>query len=176
MTATASVIPDLSVVDAASVDAGVGSGIDDIELNVEEAPIVAAEAAAAARVVPGELAQRAAALAEAAAGGVVTGELVETLEYVATTSLTGGRARRLYRAEGEKLLNRVLLRTPAGQTSHQSVEDLNRALSALADRQIGSVRVATRIPGSHTVRIEADGLVFTLGFSAAGATIESVAT
>jgi len=149
--------------------------VDPVELDSEEASIVAGEAAAAAKVLPGELGARALALAEAAPSGTVPSELVATLEYVATTSLTGGRARRRYTAEGEKLLNRVLGRTPGGRARADAVAEVNRALGALAGRKLHGVRVATRVPGSHTVRIETDGVTLTLGLSAAGVTVESVA-
>lgn len=148
---------------------------EDLTLDEEEASIVAAEAAAAANVLPDPLSGRALALAEVAPTGGVPAELVETLEYVATTSLTGGRARRRYTAEGEKLLNRVLARTPGGRARAASVAEVNAALGALAGRELHGVRVATRVPGSHTVRLDVDGVVLTLGLSAAGVTVESVA-
>lgn len=148
---------------------------EDLVLDAEEASIVAAEATAAAEVLPPELRTSALALAEAAPSGVVPAELVGTLEHLATTSLTGGRARRLYTAEGEKLLNRVLSRTPGGQARAASTSEVNAALSVLAGRQLTSIKVATRVPGSHTVRIDVDGVVLTLGLSGAGVTVESVA-
>jgi hypothetical protein len=162
------------VADEPDADAG-QLPVDPVELDAEEASIVAAEAAAAANVLPGELGDRALALAEAAPTGVVPPELVDTLEYLATTSLTGGRARRRYTAEGEKLLNRVLGRTPGGRARTDAVAEVNRALRALSGRTLHGVRVATRTPGDHTVRIEADGVTLTLGLSAAGVTVESVA-
>ncbi|HET8929100.1 MAG TPA: hypothetical protein VFN21_00440 [Acidimicrobiales bacterium] len=148
---------------------------EDLTLDEEEASIVAAEAAAAANVLPELLRSRALALAEVAPTGGVPAELVEALEYVATTSLTGGRARRRYTAEGEKLLNRVLARTPGGRARAASVAEVNAALGSLAGRELHGVRVATRVPGSHTVRLDVDGVVLTLGLSAAGVTVESVA-
>jgi len=146
-----------------------------LELGDEETTLVAAEATAAAKVLPDPLRGQALALAEAAAAGVVPVELIEALEYVLTTSLAGGRARQRYRAEGEALLNGVLARTPAGRARKASVEEVNRALTALAGKELHSVRVGTRVPGSHTVRLDVDGLVLTLGLSAAGVTVESVA-
>jgi hypothetical protein len=153
----------------------VPAAVDDLELDAEEASIVAAEAAAAALVLPDESRSRALALAEIAPSGVVPAKLVDTLESLATMSLTGGRARRRYTAEGEKLLNRVLARTPGGRARGEAVAEVNRALGALAGRELHGVRVATRVPGSHTVRLEVDGVVLTLGLSGAGVTVESVA-
>lgn len=147
---------------------------DAIELDEDEASVVAAEAAAAADVLPESMRADARALAEAAPSGVVPGRLVPTLEHLATSSLTGGRARRLYRAEGEKLLNRVLSRTPRGREASAAVAEVNRALTALAGRELHGVRVTTRIPGSHTLRIEADGVTITLGMSAAGVVGENI--
>lgn len=147
---------------------------DSVDLDEDEASIVAAEAAAAADVLPESMRSDARALADVAESGTVPGKLVPTLEHIATSSLTGGRARRLYRAEGEKLLNRVLLRTPRGRDASAAVAEVNTALAALAGRELHGVRVTTRIPGSHTLRIEADGVALTLGLSAAGVVVENV--
>lgn len=148
---------------------------EDLALDDEEASLVAAEAAAAAQVLPGAMRADAAELAEVAPTGVVPADLVATLEHLLTTSLTGGRARRVYTAEGEKLLNRVLARTPGGRSRAAALAEVNRALASFAGRELQGVRVATRVPGSHTVRLETDGVVLTLGLSAAGVTVESVA-
>lgn len=146
-----------------------------LDLDVDEASIVAAEAAAAAQVLPEPLRSQAHALAEAATSGTVPADLVDTLEYVAITSLTGGRARRRYTAEGEKHLDRVLARTPGGRARADALREVNTAIGALSGRSLQGVRVATRVPGSHTVTIDTDGITLTLGLSAAGVTVESVA-
>lgn len=145
-----------------------------LTLSEDEAPLVAAEAAAAAGVLPEPLAQRAHDLAATAPTGAVPEELIAILEQVTTASLEGGRARRLYRAEGEKLLNAVLGRTPAGRASRQTIIDVNAALQALQGRPLSSVQVATRTPGHHTVRITADGVSIALGLSGGGIEVESV--
>ncbi len=166
----------MSAVDSTLDETVDGSELPDaLTLHADEAAIVADEAAAAAGVWPEPLRSHARAIAEGVSSGVVPGELVETLEHLVTTSLSGGRARRRYTAEGEKLLANVLARTPAGRARAEAVADVNRALGSLAGRPLGSVRVATRIPGNHTVRIEADGVVLTLGLSGAGVTVKSVA-
>ncbi len=148
---------------------------DAIALDPDEASIVAAEAVAAAGVLPEGLRDDALALAEVAPSGSVPPALLETLEHLAVTSLAGGRARRLYRAEGERLLGAVLARTPGGRARRQSLDGVNRALGALGGRRLQGVRVATRVPGTHTVRIEADGVTLTLGLSGGGVTVENLA-
>lgn len=148
----------------------------DITLSDEEAAVVAAEAAAAARVYGEPRATDARRLAEAAAEGTIPADLVDTFEQLALASLQGGRARKLYRAEGEGQLNRVLGRTPAGRARKRDLAEINQALGALAGRQLQGVEVGTRTPGNHMIRLKTDGVTITLGMSVAGLTVESVAT
>lgn len=147
---------------------------DVIDLSDDEAVLVIAEANAAARVLPEPARADAAAIAEQAADGLVPAGLVDSLEYVLTTSLAGGRARRLYTAEGEKALAAVLARTPGGKARREALGEVNRALAALQGRELNGVTVKTRVPGSHTLAIQTDGATITLGFSTAGVTVESV--
>lgn len=145
-------------------------------MSEDEAVVVAAEAAVAARVLPGPLGGAAAELAAAAPSGEVPAELVDILTQVVSTSLVGGRARQQYRAEGEKLLGAVLARTPTGRQHRAALAEVNQALSALDGRRLDGVQVSTRIPGNHTLQIATDGVTITLGFSTAGVRVESVAT
>ncbi len=113
-------------------------------------------------------------LAEAAEAGEVPGELVPVLERVCELALTTGRARDLGRAEAERALAAVLARTPRGAELARRVEQLNRALSALAGRRLRGVRVSQRLPGRYLLRLEAEGIVLTLGLGPEGLAVETV--
>lgn len=84
------------------------------------------------------------------------------------------RARRLYRAEGEKVLAGVLARSPAGRARQNEIEALNAALSSLEGRRLESVRVAMRIPGHFVVRVATDDLTLALEISPDSVAVESV--
>lgn len=144
-----------------------------LTLGGEEAEIVAAEAAAAARVLGEPRRADAPRLAEAAPG-TVPPELLGILSEVAAASLQGGRARRLYRAEGERCLTGVLLRTAAGRELRRGLDDVNAALGTLAGRRLEGVRVAMRRPGSFTVSIDCEGVAITLATTAAAVTVDSL--
>jgi hypothetical protein len=143
-------------------------------LDDEEAELVVAEAAAASRVLPEPRRSEAAALAEHAKEGVVPGELVEVLGELLMASLQGGRARRLYLAEGERVLTRVLRRTPPGRRLEEALEAVNRALGALAGRKLEHLRVAMRTAGHFTVVVQADGVAVTLAVGPEGIGLESL--
>ncbi|MCL4291433.1 MAG: hypothetical protein KJ056_00170 [Acidimicrobiia bacterium] len=145
-----------------------------LTLGGEEAEIVAAEAAAAARVLGEPRRADASRLAEAARSGTVPPELLGILSEVAAASLQGGRARRLYRAEGERCLTGVLLRTAAGRELRRGLDDVNVALGTLAGRRLEGVRVAMRRPGSFTVSIDCEGVAITLATTAAAVTVDSL--
>lgn len=113
-------------------------------------------------------------LARAAEGGEVPGELVPVLERVCELALETGRARELGRAEAERALAAVLARTPRGLELARRVEELNRALSALAGRQLRSVRVSQRLPGRYALRLQTEGVSITLGLGPEGIGVETV--
>lgn len=146
-----------------------------LKLDEEESEIVAAEAAAAARVLDEPARSAAARLAEAAAAGEVPNELLGTLGDVAAASLEGGRARRLYLAEGEKQLQRLFLRTPPGQALSASLDEVNHALTALSGRQLSGVKVAMRTPGHFTIQIGTEGMSLTLAVTPGSVAVDSVA-
>ena len=143
-------------------------------LDDEEGPLVAAEATAAARVLEKPRAEAARRLADAAAVGVVPAESLPVLADILAASLQGRRARRLYRAEGEKVLAGVLARSPAGRARQNEIEALNAALSSLEGRRLESVRVAMRIPGHFVVRVATDDLTLALEISPDSVAVESV--
>jgi len=102
--------------------------------------------------------------------------LVGTLARVVTASLQGGRARRLYLAEGERTLLGLLRKTPAGQALQAQIDDVNAALKALGGRALEEARVAMRTPGVYTLAIEAGGVTLTLVFEPSGVSMTSLAT
>lgn len=145
-------------------------------LSDDEAALVVAESSAAARVLPEPARDAAMALADAADTGTIPVELLDVLGDVLVASIQGGRARQLYRANGEKTLNRLLTRTPVGKERSAHIDEVNTALSALNGRQIDSIRVGARSPGQHTLTITTQGITLTLGVTGAGVTVESVTT
>lgn len=144
------------------------------ELSSEEAEIVAAEAAAAAGVLEGARRHQATDLAREAPSGEVPDSLLGALEKIVLASLQGGRARHLYKAEGERLLTRVLLRTPGGQQLSHDLDAVNQALRSLGGRQLDQVRVAMRTPGHFTVSLQTDGVGLVLVVRPDGVAVESL--
>ena len=96
-----------------------------LKLSPEEADIVVAEAAAAAQILEGPGRQQAADLAREAHLGEIPDSLLAALERILNASLQGGRARHLYKAEGERVLTRLLLRTPGRQQRQQDLDSVN---------------------------------------------------
>ena len=78
---------------------------------------MAAEASAAAGVLEGTRKEQALDMAREAGSGEVPDDLLTALDRILTASLQGGRARHLYKAEGERLLTRVLSRTPGWEAT-----------------------------------------------------------
>jgi hypothetical protein len=144
------------------------------ELSAEEAEVVAAEAAAAAEVLPDPLRQQATDLARQAPSGEVPDDLVAALERILLASLQGGRARQLYKAEGERILTRVLMRTPGGRQLQGDLDGVNKALRALAGRRLDQVRVAMRTPGHFTVSVQTEGVGLMLAVRPDGVAVESL--
>lgn len=144
------------------------------ELSPEEADVVAAEASAAARVLEGTRRQQALELADEARGGEIPDGLVGALERIVTASLHGGRARQLYKAEGERLLTRLLLRTPGGRRMQENLDAVNQALQSLAGRRLDEVSVAMRVPGHFNVSVRTQGVGLVLAVRPDGVTVESL--
>jgi adenylylsulfate kinase len=139
-----------------------------------ERELVAEEARALAEALSGAHRERALDLAHAARDGVVPPDLVDVLEGVAVLALQTGRARRRYRAEGERLMTQVLLRTPRGRELSAQIDAVNRSLGALAGRRIRSVDVAMRTLGHFTLTVHSEGASLTLAVRADGVQVESV--
>lgn len=107
--------------------------------------------------------------------GRVPPEHLSLLGEVLALSLMSGRARRRYTAEGERLLTDLFRRTPAGREVEAQLAQVNRALTALRDRSLESVRVSMRTLGHFTLRLEAGGVAVVLAFRPDGVVVESVA-
>lgn len=136
--------------------------------------MVAAEAAAAAGVLEGPRRQQATDLAGEAKNGRVPDDLLTALERILLASLQGGRARQLYKAEGERLLTRLLLRTPGGQRLQGNLDAVNQALRVLGGRQLDQVKVAMRAPGHFTVSLQTEGVGLVLAVRPDGVAVESL--
>jgi hypothetical protein len=145
-----------------------------LTLNREEAGAVAAAASGYAAVLPPGRAEAYHALAEAAADGVIPGDLVDAAERVAAVSLQTGRARRDGQAGDESLLAAVYRRTPAGQVLVGRSREVNQALEALTGRELRGARVAALAPGAYSLTLEADGIALTLAINAAGIEVRSL--
>lgn len=158
----------------AKPDAPAAGGDGAIELSEDEAELVGAEAFAASRALGPERGRRAEALARAAASRRVPPGLLEPLGEVLLASLEGGRARRLYRAEGERLLAEVFERTPRGAALRAELDAVNGALRALRGRALDDVRVGARVPGRFTVSLSAGGVGVTLVVRPDGVAVESL--
>jgi hypothetical protein len=145
-----------------------------LELSAEEAELVSAEALAASQALEEPRRSQALKLARAAEAGEVPVELVGLLEQVSLASLQGGRARQLYKAEGERTLVRLLLRTPRGQEIETQLGAVNDALGALRGRPVDEVRVGMRAPGHFTVDLWAGSVGITLTIRPYGVSVESL--
>jgi adenylyl-sulfate kinase len=147
---------------------------DELILDQDEVQVVAEEARALARALSEPRRSRMLRLAEAAEEGQVPSELVEVLEGLAVLVLQTGRARAIYRAEGERLWTQVLLRTPRGIELRGQLEAVNRALRALTGRRLDGVRVEMRTLGHFTLTLHAEGVGMTLAVRADGVQVESL--
>jgi adenylyl-sulfate kinase len=145
------------------------------QLDSESAELVAEEVLALAQVLPEPQGARFAEAAERLRTGRLSEDLVGVVESAVALSLQTGRARRIYRAEGERLLTEVLWHTPRGRDLRARLEATNRALRALRGRRVEEVRVSARTLGDYTLALKADGLVVTLAARADGVEVESVA-
>ena len=147
-----------------------------LQLSAEEAELLSAEAFAASQALEEPRRSQALKLASAAEAGEVPPELVGLLEQVSLASLQGGRARQLYKAEGERTLVRLLLRTPRGQEIQTELGAVNDALAALRGRPVEEVRVGMRAPGHFTVDLRAGSVGITLSVRPYGVSVESLTT
>lgn len=144
------------------------------ELSPEEADLVGAEAAAAAGALEGTSREAALDLAREAERGELSDHHLRALAGILSASLQGGRARHLYKAEGERVLTRLLERTPDGQQLRKGIDGVNQALRSLSGRQLDQVRVAMRAPGHFTVSLQSEGVGVVLVVRPDGVAVESL--
>lgn len=136
--------------------------------------MVASEATAAAGVLDGQRKQQALDLAREASVGELPDELLGALERILTASLQGGRARHLYKAEGERVLTRLLLRTPGGQQLQAGIDAVNQALRTLGGRRLDEVKIAMRAPAHFTISLQSEGVGLVLVVRPDGVAVESL--
>ncbi len=145
-----------------------------LTLTDEERELVQAELAALMPALSGERREAYQALAEAVGKNAVPQELLPLLEGLTKLALETGRARRLYRAEGERILTELFRKTPSGKELSKSLQEVNKALEILVRRTLRSVRVAMRTLGHFTVTVETDSAVITLAIRPDAVTVDSV--
>ncbi len=117
----------------------------------------------------------AAALDETDTGASIPAELLPTLESILELALQTGRARKLYRAEGERILTGVLRRTPRGRELTARLGTVNKALQVVAGQRLDAVTVRMRTLGHYTLTIQSPAATLTLAVRPDGVEIEAVA-
>ena len=145
-----------------------------LELGDEERELVEAELAALLPALSGARREGYEALAAAVADGNVPPELAVHLQSLLELALQTARARKLYRAEGEKILTGVYRRTPAGRALSRQLGDINTALKAVAGHELRSARVGMRTLGHFTVTLRTDEVTLTLAVRPDGMNVDSV--
>jgi hypothetical protein len=106
----------------------------------------------------------------------VPADLLDVFADILLASLQGGRARRLYRAEGERILTRLLMRTPRGQQMQGQLDSVNTALAELGGQRLEEARVGMRAPGHFTVTLASERFSITLAIRPDGVSVDSLAT
>ncbi len=146
-----------------------------LSLSPEEQELLAQELQALLPALSGPREEGYRALAGAVDGGEVPSDLVPLLEGLLAMALETGRARRLYTAEGERVLTDLFRRTPGGRELSGHLEEVNRALAVLSGRTLWGVRVAMRTLGHFTIALDTEGAAVTLAVRPGAVTLESVA-
>ncbi|MBW3606236.1 MAG: hypothetical protein KY460_15300 [Actinobacteria bacterium] len=145
-----------------------------LELDTDEQELVGLEVDALLPALRGERRERYEALAAAVADGRVPDDLVVHLQSLLELALQTARARKLYRAEGEKVLTGLFRRTPAGRALTAQLRDINTALGAVANHELRSARVGMRTVGHFTVTLRTDEATLTLAVRPDGMNVDSV--
>ncbi len=146
-----------------------------IELKTEERELLQEEVSSFLALLTEEGRTRYGTLADAVQTGTLPDEALGPVGDLLEVGLQTGRIRKLHRASGEQALLRVFGRTPAGQALTAQTADVNRALGELAGQEIESMRVLTRVPGTHLLQISTGEAELTLRFGPDGIAVESVA-
>ena len=146
-----------------------------IDLREEERELVAQELRPLLAALSGTKRERYAALAAGVDAGVVGEDAVPVLESLLEIALPTGRARRLYRAEGERILTGLFRRTPRGRELAADLDGINQALRVMAGETLDGVTVRMRTLGHFTITLSAPGTTMTLAVRPDGVAVESVA-
>lgn len=147
---------------------------NNLQLTDEERELVQRELSALLPALSGEMRETYQALADAVERNSIPPDLLPLLDGLTKLALETGRARRLYRAEGERILMELFRKTPKGKELSQSLREVNKALSVLEGQTLRGVRVEIRTLGHFTVTIETDNAVITLAIRSDDVTVESV--
>lgn len=145
-----------------------------LTLNDEERELVKAELTALLPALSGERRQAYQALADAVEKGTVEPDLLPLLEGLTKLALETGRARRLYRAEGERILTELFRKTPSGKELSRSLNEVNKALEILEGQTLRGIRVSMRTLGHFTVTVETDNAIITLAIRPDSVTVDSI--
>ncbi|MGH8887110.1 MAG: hypothetical protein ACRDYX_18455 [Egibacteraceae bacterium] len=147
-----------------------------VTLDDEERELLGLELRTLLPALSGPRLERYAALARAVGSdAAVPAELLPALESVLELALQTGRARQLYRAEGERILTSVLRRTPRGREFAANLDQVNKALRVVAGQKLDTVQVRMRTLGHYTVTIQSEAATLTLAIRPDGVQVESVA-
>ncbi len=147
---------------------------DSIVLGTEERELVQQELDALLPALSGERLRRYEQLGDAVAEGSIPPDSVPLLESLLELALQTARARRLYRAEGERILTHLFRRTPRGRELADHLDQVNQALGALAGHTLNRARIGMRTLGHFTFTIETGAATITLGVRPDSVNIESV--
>lgn len=147
-----------------------------VVLDAEERELVALELRALLPALHGRKRERYEALAGALDddAGPVPVELLPVLESILEIALQTGRARTLYRAEGERILTAVLRRTPRGRQLAANLDGVNEALRVVTGHPLEGVQVRMRTLGHYTITIQSPAANLTLAIRPDGVEVESV--
>lgn len=147
---------------------------DTIVLDSEERELVQQELGALLPALAGERLRRYEQLGEAVQSGSIPSQAIPLLESLLELALQTARARRLYRAEGERILTHLFRRTPRGRELAEHLEQVNSALVALGGHTLNRARVGMRTLGHFTLTIETQAATITLAVRPDSVNVESV--
>ncbi len=146
-----------------------------IVLDDDERELVQLELGALLPALAGERRQRYEQLRDAVTSGSIPPQSVQLLESLLELALQTARARQLYRAEGERILTHLFRRTPRGRELTELLDQVNRALVALAGHTLNRAHVGMRTVGHFTLTIETEAATITLAVRPDSVNVESVA-
>lgn len=146
-----------------------------IALDHDERELVELELGALLPALDGARRERYQALSETVADGQVPPELVPQLESLLELVLQTARARKLYRAEGERILTGLLRRTPRGRELISHLAEINKALGAITGHRLSGARVGMRTLGHFTITLQTEAATLTLAVRPDSLNVESVA-